>query len=153
MYRSMHPKNSKQLKIFLGIVNFYQDMFPKRSHFLAPFNKLASMKGKDWYWGAAEQKKFELAKEMLTKRATLAFPDFKKPLDLYTDVSHQQLGSTLLQDGKSLGFYTQKLKLWRIMENYQIWDDPQIILQGKSKNNESPKEHIEPYFYISERQT
>ena len=39
------------------------------------------------------------------------------------------------------------------MDNYQEWDDPPIILEDTSKNNESPKEHIEPDFYICERQT
>ena len=28
MHCIMRPKNSKQLKMFLGMVNFYQDMFP-----------------------------------------------------------------------------------------------------------------------------
>ena len=42
------PQNSKQLKTFLGMLHFYWDMFPKHSHLLAPLNKLASMKGKDW---------------------------------------------------------------------------------------------------------
>ena len=46
---------------------------------------------------------------MLTVHTTLAFPDFKQPFDLYTDASDQQLGATLVQNGKPLGFYTQKL--------------------------------------------
>ena len=108
-YRIMHLKNSKQLTMFLGMVYFYQDMFPKRSHFLAPLNKLSFKKDKDRYWGAAEQKDFELVKEMLTKDATLALSNFKRPFDLYTDTSGRQLGVTLVQDRKPLGFYTQKL--------------------------------------------
>ena len=95
--------------MFLGMVYFYQDMFPKRSHFLAPLNKLSFKKDKDRYWGAAEQKDFELVKEMLTKDATLALSNFKRPFDLYTDTSGRQLGVTLVQDRKPLGFYTQKL--------------------------------------------
>ena len=78
-------------------------------HFFALLNKLASKKGKDWYWGAAEKREFELAKEMLTEHATLAFPNFEKPFDLYTDASDQQLGATLVQDGNPLGFYTRKI--------------------------------------------
>ena len=73
--------------MFLGMVNFYRDMFPKRSHFLAPLNKLSTKKGKDWFWGATEQKEFEEAKKMLTVHATLAFPDFEQPFNMYTDVS------------------------------------------------------------------
>ena len=41
--------------------------------------------------------------------ALLSFPDFTKPLHLYTDASDQQLGATVVQDGKPLGFYTRKL--------------------------------------------
>ena len=34
------------------------------------------------------------------------------------------------------------------MDNYQEWDDLPIILEDTNKNNESPDDHIEPYFYI-----
>ena len=39
------------------------------------------------------------------------------------------------------------------MDNYQTWDNSPIVLEDTSRNNESTKEHIEPDFYISERQT
>ena len=46
---------------------------------------------------------------MLKKAAVLAYPDFEKPFDLYTDASDLQLGATLVQEGKPIGFYTRKL--------------------------------------------
>ena len=46
---------------------------------------------------------------MLTEHATLAFPDFEKPFDLFTDACDWQLGATLVQDRKPPGFYTWKL--------------------------------------------
>ena len=46
---------------------------------------------------------------MLKKEAVLVYPDFKKTFDLYTDVSDLQLGATLVQEGKPIGFYTRKL--------------------------------------------
>lgn len=36
MNQMLAPKNRKQLKIFLGMVNFYQNVWPRRSHILAP---------------------------------------------------------------------------------------------------------------------
>ena len=104
-------------------------MFPTRSHFLAPLNKLASKKGKDWYWGAAEHKEFESVKEMLTKHVTLAFPDFEKPFDLYTDASDQQLGAILVEDGKHLGFYTRKFNSAQL--NYTVGEKELLgIIEG-----------------------
>jgi len=110
MDRMQPPKNTRQLKQFLGMVNFYRDLWPRRSHILAPLNKLSGIKSKkNWYWGKEEQQAFLEAKEMLRKEALLAFPDFTKPFHLYTDASDRQLGATVVQDGKPLGYYTRKL--------------------------------------------
>ena len=46
---------------------------------------------------------------MLERQAILSYPDFSQPFDLYTDASDTQLGATLIQKGKPLGFYTRKL--------------------------------------------
>ena len=88
MLRMKPPTNQKQLKMFLGMINFYRDMWPRRSHVLAPLNKLAGMKSKkDWKWEESHQTSFLEAKDMLKKEALLAFPDFTKTFHLYTDAS------------------------------------------------------------------
>ena len=92
------------------MINFYHDLWPKRSHILVSFCKLSSKTGKiNWQWGHPEQKAFDEVKEMLKKEAVLAYPDFEKPFDLYTDTSNLQLDATLVQEGKPIGFYTRKL--------------------------------------------
>jgi len=43
------PKNKKQLRRFIGIINYYRDMWIRRSHTLAPLTKLTSKNAK-WEW-------------------------------------------------------------------------------------------------------
>ena len=62
--RILPPKNRKQLKHFLGMINYYRNMWPKRSHVLAPLSALASPKAK-WEWTQKEQLAFEEAKQMI----------------------------------------------------------------------------------------
>ena len=81
------------------MVNFYRDLWPKRSKVLAPLTKLSCIEPKNWVWGSEQQKAFEAAKEMLSQEAVLQYPDFKKPFHLFTDASDVQLGATLVQDG------------------------------------------------------
>ena len=103
------PKNRKQLRGFIGLVNYYRDMWRRRSHVLAPLTELTSDSVK-WKWGEEEQKAFKEAKRIISKNAMLAFPDFNKKFVLYTDASKYQLGSVITQDNKPLAFYSRKLK-------------------------------------------
>ena len=52
---------------------------------------------------------FKQAKDVIKTEVKLAIPDFTKPFYLYTGASNIQLGTTLVQDWKDLGFYTRKL--------------------------------------------
>ena len=49
------PKTRKQLRRFIGMINYYRDMWPRRSDLLAPLTKLTS-KTVPWKWTAVEQK-------------------------------------------------------------------------------------------------
>ena len=39
----------------------------------------------------------------------LSYPNFNKKFDIYTDASHTQLGAVIMQEGKPIDFYSQKL--------------------------------------------
>ena len=43
------PKNKKQLRRFIGMINYYRDMFQRRSEILAPLTALTSKNAK-WEW-------------------------------------------------------------------------------------------------------
>ena len=115
MERVLPPQNSKQLKKFLSMINFYRDVFKRKSHILSPLNDLAAATAKP---KKGEKKKtkvafkiskvhlnaFKQAKEMIMTEAKLVFPDFSKSFHLYTDASDIQLIATLVQDGKPLEF-------------------------------------------------
>ena len=69
MNRIKPPTNSKQLKLFLGMINFYQDMWPIRIHILATLCKLFSTTSElNWKQGKPEQKSFDKAKQCSRKQ-------------------------------------------------------------------------------------
>ena len=102
------PTTRKQLRSFIGMVNYYRDMWPKRSHLLAPLSALTSSKVK-WKWTDECQVAFEQMKEMIARETLLTYPDFNKPFEIHTDASQVQLGACILQDGKPVAFYSRKL--------------------------------------------
>ena len=102
------PKTRKQLRSFIGVVNYYRDMWVRRSHILAPLASLTS-NNSVWSWGPKQKAAFAMAKKVIAREAMLAYPDFKKPFVIHTDASHYQLGGVISQDGKPIAFYSRKL--------------------------------------------
>jgi hypothetical protein len=106
--RIASPKNQRQLRHFLGMVNFYRDVWRRRSHILAPLANLVG-KGVKWKWGPEQQAAFEEMKRVISKETLLNYPDFNKTFHIYTDASDYQLGGVIMQEGKPLAFYSRKL--------------------------------------------
>ena len=102
------PKTKKDLRKFIGIVNYYRDMWIRRSHVLAPLARLTSKTAK-WSWGAVEQKAFDDIKRIISREALLTYPDFNETFVIHTDASHLQLGAVISQKGKPIAFYSRKL--------------------------------------------
>jgi RNase H-like domain found in reverse transcriptase len=102
------PKNRKELRSFIGIINYYRDMWVKRSHVLAPLATLTSNK-KKWDWGPQQDVAINMAKKIIAREVMLAYPYFNKPLRIHTDASHYQLGAVISQEGKPNAFYSRKL--------------------------------------------
>jgi hypothetical protein len=113
------PKNRKQLRHFLGMVNFYRDMWRRRSHLLAPLTGLVSEKT-PWKWGEEQEKAFEEMKRIMSKETLLAFPDFNKEFHVYTDASNYQLGAVIMQEDKPLAFYSRKMN--KAQQRYTMGD-------------------------------
>ena len=64
------PKNRKQLRRFIGVINFHRYMWKGRAERLAPLTKLCS-KNQPWKWTETEQKAFEDIKKTVAKNKLL----------------------------------------------------------------------------------
>jgi hypothetical protein len=101
-------KTEHQLRHFIGMINYYRDMWQKRSHMLVPLTGLEIPLDK-YKWGEEQQKAFDEIKQKVSQHTLLAFPDFEKEFHVYTDASNKQLGAVIMQEGKPLDFYSRKL--------------------------------------------
>mgnify|MGYP003324213398 CR=1 FL=1 len=81
------PKNRRELRQFIGIINYYRDMWIRRSGILAPLTKPTSEKQK-CKWTHEEQKAFDKIKHVVSKETLLTYPDFNKP---FVTVSYTHL--------------------------------------------------------------
>ena len=118
--RLQRPKTMRQLRSFLGMINYYRDMWQHRSTLLAPLTDLTKVpKGsKKFNWGPVQEEAFQTIKKQISANTMLSFPDFTKPFDIYTDASDTQLGAVLSQGGKPIAFYSRKLN--SAQKNYTV---------------------------------
>ena len=115
------PTNVKELRRFLGMVQYYRDLWAKRSEMLAPLTDLVGECGQTkvtrakgtkrvpWHWDEVHQKAFDMVKATIAKDVVLAYPDYDKVFEVYTDASSTQLGSVITQSNRPLAFFSRKL--------------------------------------------
>jgi hypothetical protein len=82
------PKTVKQVRSFIGMINYYKDHIPCCSDLLTPLTALTK-KGAWFKWTDDCQHSFDKLKRLLTKQMVLAYPDFTIPLEIYTDASNK----------------------------------------------------------------
>ncbi|CAL9702513.1 unnamed protein product [Knipowitschia caucasica] len=88
------PTNIKELRAFLGLVNYYGRFLPQQSTVLAPLYKLLKDQTK-WRWSKVEQSAFDKCKEMLTGDKVLVHYDPSLPLSLACDASAYGIGAVI----------------------------------------------------------
>jgi hypothetical protein len=93
------PIKVKELQRFLGMVQYCRDMWQKCSEMLAPLTNLVGecgetkttkknkTKKKPWQWESIHQRAFDNIKATIAKEVVLAYLDFTKPFEIYTDAS------------------------------------------------------------------
>lgn len=121
------PETAKQLRKFLGMLNFYRIFIPKAADFQAPLNDLlnGSIKGNaPIIWNTEAEKAFYECKTSLANATLLAHPDTDAPLAIISDASDFAIGAALQQKigdhWEPLGFFSKKLS--QAEKNYGAYD-------------------------------
>ena len=77
----MPPTSTKKVRVFIGLVNYYRDMWPIRSHLLQPLTALTSSKVR-FKWTDMDYKEFDDIKQYVAHDTLLVYPDFNKCFDI-----------------------------------------------------------------------
>ncbi len=62
-----------------------------------------------WRWDPIHQQAFDTVKATIAKDIFLAYPDFTKPFEIYTNASTMHLGAVITQDNRPIAFFSRKL--------------------------------------------
>jgi hypothetical protein len=115
------PTGVRQLWHFLGMVQYYRDLWARWSKMLVPLTSLVGECGQTkttkakgtkkvpWHWDEVHQRAFNNVKATIAKDVVLAYPDFNKVFEIYTDASSKQLEAVLTRDNRPIAFFSRKL--------------------------------------------
>jgi hypothetical protein len=124
------PKNVKELRHFLGMVQYYRDLWARRSEMLAPLTSLVGECGQTkvsrakgtkkvpWHWDEVHQRALDLVKATIAREVVLAYPDYSKVIEIYTNASSKQLGRVITPENRSIEFFS--LKLSTMQRKYSV---------------------------------
>lgn len=100
------PKSIRQIRAFLGLINFYRRHIPNCSEIMKPLSRLTG--GNSVKWTEECQASFDKLKLLLVSPPILSFPNYNfedpetKPLELVCDASKIGAGAVLLQEQNGL---------------------------------------------------
>lgn len=107
------PSNVKELKSFLGFVNFYERFVPHLHGMCADLHKLTS-KHYRWKWSDHERTIFNKVKKSIIQAKSLVAFDDSKPLFLACDASEKGVGAVLFHKNNTsempIAFASRKLQ-------------------------------------------
>lgn len=103
------PKTVTELRSFIGMVNFYRNFWRKRAELMAPLTALCGRSKGKLQPTPELIRSFNAIKALIAEEVLLAFPDPNLPYDIYTDASDYQMGAVLMQQGKTVAFFSRKL--------------------------------------------
>ena len=93
------PHSLKEIKSFLGMINYYRAWLPKYVEIVEPLQNLLR-KDKNFFWNHDLEMNFQKIKNWLAKVITMNYFDSEAPIVLSCDASEIGLGATLQNEIK-----------------------------------------------------
>ncbi|KAL0303197.1 UNVERIFIED_CONTAM: Transposon Tf2-11 polyprotein [Sesamum radiatum] len=103
------PSDVHDLRLFLGLANYYQRFVKGYFEIARPMTDLLK-KTENWNWTPQCQVSFDNLKRAMVTDPVLALSDMSKPFVVETDASDFALGGVLMQDDHPVAFESRKLK-------------------------------------------
>ncbi|XP_071926141.1 uncharacterized mitochondrial protein AtMg00860-like [Coffea arabica] len=103
------PETPTEVRSFLGLAGYYRRFIKDFSRIAGPLTNLTKKHGK-FMWNLKYEVSFQELKKRLTMAPILTLPNGKEGFMVYSDVSKEGLGCVLMQNGKVIGYASQKLK-------------------------------------------
>jgi hypothetical protein len=103
------PTTVKQIQSFFVLAGFYRRFVRDFSSIAAPLHELTK-KDVTFAWSDSQEVAFRTLKDKLTHAPLLQLPDINKVFELECDASGIGLGAVLLQEGKPVAYFSEKLR-------------------------------------------
>ena len=90
------PKTLKELRGWMGFINFYQRFIKGFSQVACVLNELTK-KDTPWEWTEEREKAFQTLKRLICEEPVLLMPKLEEPFEMEVDASNFAIGATLNQ--------------------------------------------------------
>ena len=142
----------------VSIVIFVRDF----STIDAPLNELRN-KDVPFVWGTTQEEAFTSLKDKLTRAPLLQLPDCNKTFELECDATRIILGGVLLQDGKHVAYFSEKLsgpslnystydkELYALVRTLETWQHYLWPKEFVIHSNHEPLKHIKSQARLNRR--
>ena len=122
------PKTVKQLRAYLGLINYYHRFVKNLTRHLSPLYDMIKSPKKSkrdiLVWSTETNTAFDKSRELLTDTTMLNYPDPNLPTSIMVDASDTAIGGVLQQkqynEWKPIAFFSRKLD--KTQQRYSAFD-------------------------------
>ncbi|KAI5153782.1 hypothetical protein ENBRE01_3250 [Enteropsectra breve] len=102
------PKTKRQIQRIIGLINWFREFIPSLSRKIEPITALLQQNS-CLSWTDSHSNIVRSILKEIKNRTVLSIPDFSKEFQLYTDASDKAIGGVLVQNDRTIGYFSKKL--------------------------------------------